>query len=326
MAVLSISLNNPIKVALHLRQQDVPHYSFSPEQVKSLAEALSGSNIVVCNSSSDFAHELKTAVVSIAWYYRQEWVDAAANLRWLATPSAGRDYFNVVTAPQVRRTYGSFHGALMAETVAAMVLAESRGLLAAAQLQARGEHWQRREVSTPMRSIRNSHAVIVGFGSIGQQIGKLLRSVGIRISGIRRNTAAPRPDWMTAHDTVSGVAKLDSILPSADHLIFALPGDTGTDNLLNAERLARLPPSAVVYNVGRGNVINETALAHALRSNRLRAACLDVFAKEPLPRDSLLLSTPRLYVMPHVSAAAPDYFNYYIDELKPLWGEFLQQL
>ena len=116
-----------------------------------------------------------------------------------------------------------------------------------------------------------------------------------------------------------GLERLDALLPTADHLILALPATPETDGLVDAARLARLPLRAAVYNVGRGNVLDESALARALVRGRLRAACLDVFRQEPLPANSPLRTAPNILLMPHASAIAPEYLDLFLDEFIPLF-------
>ena len=109
---------------------------------------------------------------------------------------------------------------------------------------------------------------------------------------------------------------LDRALPQADHLILVLPSDTGTDNLIDARRLALLPARAVVYNVGRGNCLDERALARALKAGALRGACLDVFKEEPLTRASPLAGDlPGLVRLPHSSAFDDSYMDLFVDEV-----------
>jgi phosphoglycerate dehydrogenase-like enzyme len=115
------------------------------------------------------------------------------------------------------------------------------------------------------------------------------------------------------------VTLLDAILPTVDHLILALPSDASTDKLIGARQLARLSRDAVIYNVGRGNSIDEQALADALASRKIRGACLDVFAEEPLTRKSpLSVDLPGLVRLPHSSAYGDMYMDFYVDEVIPI--------
>jgi phosphoglycerate dehydrogenase-like enzyme len=88
------------------------------------------------------------------------------------------------------------------------------------------------------------------------------------------------------------VTELGDVLPTTDHLVLVLPAKEESRTLMDARRLALLPPHAILYSVGRGHCVDDTALAPALRQGKLRAAHLDVFQQEPLPvRRSARLAT-----------------------------------
>ena len=106
-----------------------------------------------------------------------------------------------------------------------------------------------------------------------------------------------------------GHAEVDALLAQADTLFAALPATAETDDLLDARRLALLPPHAVLINVGRGNAVDEEALAKALAQGALHAAFLDVMKEEPYPDDGPLRRAPRCYLLPHASAFSPDYLD-----------------
>ena len=104
------------------------------------------------------------------------------------------------------------------------------------------------------------------------------------------------------------VSRLLEVLPEADFLFLAAPLTTASHGLIGRRELALMKPSAGLVNVGRGGLVDERALARALRQKKLAGAILDVFATEPLPKDSPLWDTPNLLVVPHVSS--DDEFDY----------------
>ena len=99
-------------------------------------------------------------------------------------------------------------------------------------------------------------------------------------------------------------------------MIMVLPSDTGTDKLMGRKEFEAMPAHAVLYNLGRGNSVDEDALAEALRNKVIAGACLDVFAREPLTPESPLAdgSLPGLVRLPHASAYAESYIDRYLDE------------
>jgi len=91
-----------------------------------------------------------------------------------------------------------------------------------------------------------------------------------------------------------------------DGIVLALPGTAHTSGLVSAQVLARVRPGVILVNVGRGTVVDEDALLHALQDGRVGFAALDVFASEPLPPDSPFWALPNVLVSPHTAALDPD--------------------
>ena len=275
-----------------------------------------GDSIEVVWSEREFLDGLPLATHAIVWNFEREWFSLAPNLKVLATPGAGRELLPTdgEMPKGVKRVNGSFHGTIMSESVIAFIFAQARGLYAAYDFQrglaplgggavpeGRQMLWPRCEMSPYSSLVAGTSAVIVGYGRIGKVCGAKLEALGVRVKGFSR----------------ANINDLDKALESADWVILALPGDTGTDNLLNAARIARLKKTAVVINVGRGNSIDEIALREALEKGHIKAAFLDVFKTEPLTEESPLVGDiPHLYRFPHSSAFAPEYLPLFWDELE----------
>ena len=104
-----------------------------------------------------------------------------------------------------------------------------------------------------------------------------------------------------AFDRIVTLSDLNSVLPDTDILVMALPSTGKTTGVLNRERIALLPPQAIVVNVGRGTAVDQEALAEALNAGRIAGAALDVFVPEPLPKGHYLWETKNLLITPHVA-------------------------
>ena len=300
----------------------MPFFCIRARHIARLRAAFPSVQVTWCRSEASFLRALPKARVAVTWAFRQEWFARAPQLRCILSSAAGRDFFPLTPPPQVVVRHGTFHGPLMAETVLGLMLAFNRGILEAYRQQLRGELWPREQVYDCMRLLRGSRAVIVGFGHIGAAVGRQLKPFGVRVTGVRRTPQKRRPAWFGEDDEVVTLDRLDAALPRADHLILVLPSDTGTDRMFGAERLARLPRRAVVYNVGRGNCIDEAALAEALERGALRGACLDVFEQEPLTAASpLARNLPGLVRLPHASAFADEYLDLFLDEVVEWLGK-----
>jgi phosphoglycerate dehydrogenase-like enzyme len=228
-------------------------------------------------------------------------VDAAPKLRWLHVCSAGLDLpqYQPSLARGVRVTGSGGAAAVpIAQTAAAAVLAQSRGFDHWLAAQSSGR-WAPLTGTARPRELHSLRALIVGTGPIGQEIARLLRAVGMHTTGVPRQ-ATPAPGF----DETLPLGRLDEALPRSDWLILALPLSPDTQGLIDARRLALLPPGARLANVARGELLDEPALVDALARGRLAGAYLDVFGVEPLPADSPLWSMPGVWITPHNSAAS----------------------
>ena len=224
----------------------------------------------------------------------------APNLRWMHLPNAGVDHpvFGQFLERGVRLTNSSGAAAEpIAQTAVGGLLALARGFPRWHASQQRHEWAPHR--STP-RDLRGQRMLVVGLGAIGNEIARLAQALGLHVVGVRRSPRTVR-DHIDEMHPPSG---LHDLLPRTDWLVLACPLTDDTRRLIDADALARLPVTACVINVGRGQVIDESALVTALQSGHLGGAYLDVFETEPLPADSPLWDLPNVIISPHNSVAA----------------------
>lgn len=138
---------------------------------------------------------------------------------------------------------------------------------------------------------------VLGLGELGQACARALQGLGFPVTGWSRSEKA-LPNLKSLH----GDDGLATVLRQAQIVILLLPKTPETENLLNAERLALLPPGAVILNPGRGHLIDDDALLAALDSGAVGHATLDVFRIEPLPQDHPFWTNSRVTVTPHIAA------------------------
>ena len=154
----------------------------------------------------------------------------------------------------------------------------------------------KREPNCPVlvEEIADKTVLIVGYGSIGAAVEARLKPFGCKFLRLARS----------ARDGVSAVSALDDLLPLADVVILVTPLTQGTRHLINAPRIARMKPGALLVNVGRGGVVETDALVKALTRGLIRAA-LDVTDPEPLPAEHPLWKFSNVILTPHVAGQAP---------------------
>jgi (S)-sulfolactate dehydrogenase len=139
---------------------------------------------------------------------------------------------------------------------------------------------------------------LVGFGGIGRLTGRLARALGMRAIGFDAHIPPSSPLWSDEATTPRSFAE---VVAEADVVSLHVPLTEATRNLIDAARMATMKRDAILINTSRGGVVDETALADALRTRRLGGAALDVFEREPLPAGSPLESCPNLLLTPHVA-------------------------
>lgn len=156
--------------------------------------------------------------------------------------------------------------------------------------------WRHR-VATPLNGTTLG---ILGVGAIGQEVARLATALGMRVIGTKR-----RPAAMPGLAEVLPADRTDEVLAQSDFLLLLLPATPETENFVNADRLARMKPSAWLLNFGRGHLIHDDDLVAAVTSKTIAGAVLDVFRQEPLPKAHPFWTTDGISVLPHIGGPHP---------------------
>jgi phosphoglycerate dehydrogenase-like enzyme len=247
--------------------------------------------------------EIVDAEIVVAWSIRPEQVRTATRLRWIHSPAAAVHQLmfpEIVDREIILTNAREVHGPVVAEHVIALIFALAKKIPGAVRLQEK-HLWGQQilwDELPRMREVAGATAGMVGLGSIGRPFVKSAKAVGMRVIAVREHPEKGRE----GADEVFGPDRIDEIFRQADYIVLAAPVTDRTRAIANAERLALMKSGACLINVGRGPLVDEAALASALREKRIGGAALDVFSKEPLPSDSPLWDAPNLLITPHTAA------------------------
>jgi len=254
---------------------------------------------VIAAEGEEFMRHLPTA--EVVWgALRPAQIALGKTLRLIQVQSAGVDH---MLSPELRAcpaelcTTSGIHQETIAEHVLGMMLCLARSYPAHI-LNQQTKSWH----PTNPKLLYGQVVGVLGFGAIGQAIGARAKAFCMQVIAVRKHPA-PSP----CADLVVADTELDAILPRVNHLVVALPLTPETDNLLHRKRLGLLPAGAYFYNIARGKVVDEAALAEFLQSGHLAGAGLDVFAEEPLPAASPLWSLRNVLITPHCAGSLPNY-------------------
>jgi glyoxylate reductase len=221
---------------------------------------------------------------------------ASPTVRVIANVAVGYDNVDVAAASAAGITVCNTPGVLdetTADLAFMLILAASR-LLSEAERDLRTGEWHGWGITQYLgRDVHGATLGLVGYGRIGRAVAKRAEGFGMRVLHYARNDTG-----------VDGyVAELDNLLRASDIVSLHVPGGESTRHLIDARRLELMQPTAVLVNTARGTVVDEAALAAALRDGRLFAAGLDVFEREPEVHPDLLRA-PRTVLVPHIGSAS----------------------
>jgi len=219
----------------------------------------------------------------------------AKSMQLIQLLTAGYDRLEQFGVPVHVRvaTAGPSRSPAVAEHAMALLLSWVRNLPQA--LAAQGESRWSNEVRAGLGSLLGSTMLIVGFGSIGQELAVRARAFGARVEGINRNGRShPLADRMHTPD------HLLEALGAADFVVLALPSTAESRGLFGTAEFAAMKRSAILVNVARGDIVDTGALTQALENREIRAAALDVVDEEPLPSSSALWGLDNVLITPHV--------------------------
>jgi phosphoglycerate dehydrogenase-like enzyme len=277
-----------------------PRVVLHPAQGSSIQRAFESVEGIqlIAPAREDVAAHLPGSPILVTYPWRDEFL--TSDLRWVQSVSVGVEQFPHEAfrdAGVVLTSARGIHGPQVAEHAIALLLSMTRGI-ASATLQRAERDWSWPEVT----EIGGMVLGVIGLGVTGEAVARRARALGMRVIGTKRDMEG----YDGAADEVTPAERMDDVFAVSDVVVITLPGGEGTRGIVGAKQLAALGKGWLI-NVGRGSVVDESALITALEEGALRGAGLDVFESEPLPEGSPLWDVPNLVMTPHLAGASPHY-------------------
>jgi D-2-hydroxyacid dehydrogenase (NADP+) len=269
-----------------------------------LRDAAPNMRIVVTRDRAEIEALLDDVEIAAGWF-PHELLPRAPKLRWFQQWGAGADW--LLRDPEaawldfILTNASGVHAIPISEQIMAYLLAFARGLPAAVRAQER-KTW-RKTSREELFELAGATMLLVGVGAIGERTAALAAALGMRVLGIRRDTARGVPGVAAMY----GPQRLLDLLPEADVVVLTVPLNRATQGLIGERELRAMKPSAYLVNIGRGGTVREDALIRALREGWIAGAGLDVFAEEPLPESSPLWAMEQVIVTAHYAGMTPYY-------------------
>jgi len=296
------------------------HY-VSPEATETLRAEIAARrddvDLVSADTPEETASHLPDAEVVVTYRLSEDDLAAAQDLQWVQALSAGVDHYPLdalADSGVVLTNASGVHAEPIGEQVLGYMLAFERGLHTAIRNQTES-HWEH----VGGGELRGGTVGVVGVGAIGGRVAELASAFGMEVLGTKRDTSTV-PDGV---DELYGADEYREVVRRADYLVLACPLTDETEGLIGSDEFRLMPSDAVLVNIARGRVVDESALESALQRHRIGGAALDVFEEEPLPDDSPLWDLSNVVVTPHTAGRTPHYLERCADIFAENYERFL---
>jgi phosphoglycerate dehydrogenase-like enzyme len=268
----------------------------------------------ICQNAEEVEQALEESIEVLYTFYLPADLGRASKLKWVQMHTAGVE--NLLDHPIMKSdilltTASGIHATPIAEYVFASILAFNRRVPQMLYYQSRREWPQSRWNLFARPELRGSTLGIIGYGSIGREVGRIARCFGMQVVATKRSVSQMRDVGYAVHgigdregtllDKTFPPERLSEMLGLCDYVVVTVPLTPETRKLIGEAQLRAMKRSAYLVNISRGGTVDEGALIKALREGWIAGAGLDVFEEEPLPSDSPLYDLENVVLSPHVS-------------------------
>ncbi|MCY4315697.1 MAG: D-2-hydroxyacid dehydrogenase [Roseovarius sp.] len=284
------------------------HTDAPDEAFEVLSQNHGGLRIHVCENYEDIPQVLRNTRAEVVYSVRfagtpafpREAILNAPSVKWISVGGSGTDHLAPWDISKTVVTNSAGTGSdMMAQYALGAMLNFSLDFPGFRAAQKRRE-W----LIGKVEPIDGKTVLILGLGGTGKAVAKRCKAQGLSTIGVRA-----RPCPAVNVDEVHGTDALPGLWGKADFIVVCVPLLDGTRGLVGAEAFAEMKKGAVLIDVSRGGVVDESALLHALNSRKIRGAAIDVFTSEPLPPDHPLWGCENAILTPHCSSVHDGWYR-----------------
>lgn len=256
--------------------------------------------------AQDEAAQVTAAPGADAWVgriSRAAFLASGPQIKWVHSTGAGIETLTtireLVESDVILTNTRGGHAGSVADHAFALLLALTRRIPDTVRNQL-DHSYKKPGNGMPLGELGGDTMVVVGFGHIGRAIARRAVAFDMRVIGVDV-APGPAPDSV---DKIVGIDQLDEALSEADVVVVATPYTSASYRLFDAQRIGRIQRGGYLIAISRGGIVDEAALADALRNGHLAGAGLDVQEHEPLPTDDPLWDVPNLLLSPHCASSS----------------------
>ena len=248
---------------------------------------------------------------------------AAKKVQWIQSSSTGINPYlaipELVESDVLLTSARGAHSVCLAESVMAMILAQTRGIVNCLRLAAERK-WAGREIRGSLLELRGATMGVIGFGSVGRALAQRAQAFEMEILAVDV-FPKDKPAYVAG---LWSLDRLDELLSRSDYVVVTVPYTPETDAMIGRPQFARMKESATLVLISRGGIVDQAALAAALREGQIARAAIDVAVPEPLPEESELWDLENLLITFHVAGGSQYESQFFYELFVENLGRFLR--
>ena len=296
-----------LKVGIQLTQNP-EKYKYLLSVLKSELHTTSGLEFVHIPTDEKLTKMIPELDILTTYHIKETSFTHATNrLKWIHFGVAGLEHSlfpDILKSKTIITNASGVHAGPVSEFVMSAILYFAKRFKDCQKFM-QTKNWTQWEVAKQMVQLKGKTIGIIGFGSLGKAIAKKAKAFDMKVIATRR--LQKKVEHKKTVDELIPVSNLSHLLKNSDFVVIACPLTPVTKNMIGKRELSEMKSTAFIINIARGEIINEAALINALQNKTLAGAALDVFEKEPLPKESPLFALDNVFLSPHISGNFPEY-------------------